>query len=88
VHDPAIKYGGGADNTREMLKIASEIIANNEKAEITLTQEEAMIRRLPPDARDREAHTLRDLRNELNEKKKGMVELLNKMISKVENLKG
>jgi GTP pyrophosphokinase len=88
VVDPAIKYGGGGADIRDMLTSISHVIAEIEQTERGLVQAESMIAHLRgQDMQEDYTRQQRDLRQRLIAQKQPLVELLNRTISAVERVK-
>lgn len=82
VVDPTIKYGGGADQIRQMLTQYSKLVEDFEENEI-------MLLGFPKQhLNDQQQHRLEEWQRRMVQLKSRIVESVNKMIDSVENLKG
>ena len=89
VLDPEIKYGGGVELVRSVLRKTSETVADIERMELDILKVEYEIAGLPEhEIRDTVTRQLLDLRAKLTEQKKVMREQFAMVIAATEKRKG
>ncbi len=89
VLDPEIKYGGGADLVRQVLRTTSETVADIESVEMDILEVEQEIAGLPKnEIRDTATQRSLALRARLTEQKKVMREQFALLIAAAEKRKG